>query len=164
MPGIANNGPFIPTETLDSMPATVDTPAIEGREVVLPPSRWVDEDKCRVGLEPKIKTMIPITLPNHVFKLIKRKPTTKAILDYFDVTYDGKVEVRKNKIIALKREYEPFFAYKSETLKQTFIRFNSLVADLDSLKVTYTDFEQVKKFIDSLPAKWKPVTDPLRKT
>ncbi|XP_071713095.1 uncharacterized protein [Rutidosis leptorrhynchoides] len=121
----------------------------------------MDEEKRRVGLDPKIKTMIAITLPNYVFKLIKGKPTVKAILYYLDVTYDGKDEVRQNKIIALKREYELFFAYKSETLKQTFIRFNSLVADLDSLKINYIDFEQVNKFIDSLPAKWKPVTDPL---
>ncbi|XP_071700039.1 uncharacterized protein [Rutidosis leptorrhynchoides] len=141
MPGIANNGPFIPTETLDSVPAIADTPTIPGTEVILPLSRWEDEDKCRVGIDPKIKTMIAITLPNHVFKSIKKKPTAKGILDYLDVTYDGTDEVRQNKIIALKREYELFFAYKSETLKQTLVRFNSLVADLDSLKVKYIDFE-----------------------
>ncbi|XP_071688052.1 uncharacterized protein [Rutidosis leptorrhynchoides] len=164
MPGIANNGPYVPITTIEVRPATKDSPVTEAREVDLPPSRWEDEDKLRVGLEPKIKTMIAITLPNHMFKLIKRKTSSKAILDYLDVTYGGKDEVRQNKIISLKRECELFFGYKNETLKKTFVRFNSLVANLDNLKVKYTDFEQVNRFTDSLPTKLKPVTNPLRTT
>ncbi|XP_071718930.1 uncharacterized protein [Rutidosis leptorrhynchoides] len=92
------DGSFVPTENIASVPPTADAPAIPGREVVLPPSEWDAENKRHVGLDPKIRTMLAITLPNPLFKLIKGKLNAKFMIDYLDVTYEGMGEMTMMKL------------------------------------------------------------------
>ena len=55
-----------------------------------------------------------------------------------------------------------FFSYKDESLRDTYIKFTLLISDLEVVNVTYSNFEMVNKFIDSLPPNWKTTTAPLK--
>ena len=66
------------------------------------------------------------------------------------MAFEGTDEVRRTNVNNVNRKYEHFFAQKSETLTETFNRFNCLVNDMRRLSLEKHRGELVLKFLDSL--------------
>ncbi|KAI3767019.1 hypothetical protein L2E82_17100 [Cichorium intybus] len=78
------------------------------------------------------------------------------------VAFEGTAEVIAAQENTLNRKYEHFFAYKNETITQTFNRFNCLVNDMRRFNIVKLDSVLVLKFLDSLDDKWEHHVDVLK--
>ncbi|XP_059291073.1 uncharacterized protein LOC132044597 [Lycium ferocissimum] len=74
--------------------------------------------------------------------------------DKLEVTYEGTSKVRETKINALRHDYEAFMMKDDENIESMFARFSKIIGELKSLGVTYTNSQQVRKLVRSLPKTW----------
>ncbi|XP_060182962.1 uncharacterized protein LOC132612907 [Lycium barbarum] len=82
---------------------------------------------------------------------ISKCETAKEMWDKLKVTYEGTTKVRENKIDALQHEYEAFMMKDDENIEGMFARLSKIICELKSLEVTYTNSQQVRKLVRSLP-------------
>ncbi|XP_059279683.1 uncharacterized protein LOC132033660 [Lycium ferocissimum] len=75
--------------------------------------------------------------------------------DKLEVTYEGTSKVRETKIDALRHDYEAFMMKDDENIESMFTRFSKIIGELKSLGVTYTNSQQVRKLVRSLPKTWE---------
>ena len=81
--------------------------------------------------------------------------TAKEMWDKLEVTYEGTSKVRETKIDALRHDYEAFMMKDDENIESMFTRFSKIIGELKSLGVTYTNSQQVRKLVRSLPKTWE---------
>ncbi|KAJ9561184.1 LOW QUALITY PROTEIN: hypothetical protein OSB04_006344 [Centaurea solstitialis] len=72
-------GPYVPTQTVLSVPATNTEPAIPPREMEKPVPNWTDEDKRLVSIDTKARSLISMSLPDDAFHSICHLRTAKEI-------------------------------------------------------------------------------------
>ncbi|GJZ70013.1 retrovirus-related pol polyprotein from transposon TNT 1-94, partial [Tanacetum coccineum] len=71
------------------------------------------------------------------------------------ITHQGNSQVKNCKIELLTQEYEKFSISSKETIDSGFTRINSIVTSLKSLDLDYYSKNHVRKFIRTLPLKWR---------
>ncbi|GJR40663.1 retrovirus-related pol polyprotein from transposon TNT 1-94 [Tanacetum coccineum] len=71
------------------------------------------------------------------------------------ITHQGNSQVKNCKIELLTQEYEKFSISSKETIDSGFTRINSIVTSLKSLDLDYYSKNYVRKFIRTLPLKWR---------
>nr|KYP42209.1 hypothetical protein KK1_036393 [Cajanus cajan]KYP52314.1 hypothetical protein KK1_025790 [Cajanus cajan] len=81
----------------------------------------------------------------HSFKSAKKMWDTLAL------TYEGSLEVKRNKLSLLARKYELFEMEENESIQTMFGRFQTIVNELSFLGRTYDNFDHVDKLLCSLP-------------
>ncbi|KAJ9538908.1 hypothetical protein OSB04_031641 [Centaurea solstitialis] len=74
------------------------------------------------------------------------------------IQYEGADALIESKKIHLIRQYEKFIATKGETLAQTHQRFNSLLIDLKTYGIVYSNSQVITKFMETLPEYWETYT------
>nr|KYP57053.1 hypothetical protein KK1_003307 [Cajanus cajan] len=82
--------------------------------------------------------------------------------DTLALTYEGSLEVKRNKLSLLARKYELFEMEESESIQTMFGRFQTIVNELSFLGRTYDNFDHIDKLLRSLPRKWRPQVTTLR--
>nr|KYP47488.1 hypothetical protein KK1_030885 [Cajanus cajan] len=76
--------------------------------------------------------------------------------DTLDLTYEGSLEVKRNKLSLLARKYELFEMEESESIQTMFGRFQTIVNELSFLGRTYDNFDHIEKLLRILTRKWRP--------
>ncbi|KAF7812007.1 uncharacterized protein G2W53_032983 [Senna tora] len=85
--------------------------------------------------------------------------TAKQMCDKLQVTNEGTSKVKEIKINMLVHEYKLFMKKKNERIDDMFNKFLKILGDLKALERPYSDREQVRKFLRSLPKLWKSKVD-----
>ncbi|XP_020237332.1 uncharacterized protein LOC109817258 [Cajanus cajan] len=88
--------------------------------------------------------------------------SAKQMWDTLVLTYEGSVEVKRNKLSLLARTYELFEMEESESIQPMFGRFQMIVNELSFLGRTYDNFDHIDKLLRNLPRKWRPQVTALR--
>ncbi|GJX17238.1 hypothetical protein Tco_0218070 [Tanacetum coccineum] len=70
-------------------------------------------------------------------------------------THQGNSQVKSCKINLLTQEYKNFSISNEETIDSDFTRFNAIVTSLKSLDPDYSSNNHVRKFLCTLPLKWR---------
>ncbi|KAI3684855.1 hypothetical protein L6452_34082 [Arctium lappa] len=154
IPEYIENGPYEPVIIIVAVPATATTEAVPERYVVKEIRQWSDEDKKKVGIDARAKTIISMSLPDEVFHSIIHLKTSKEMWETICVQYEGTTEIQETRKINLVRQYESFIAGKNESLSDIHQRFNCLIIDLRTVGRTYSNSEVLTKFLESLPESW----------
>ncbi|KAI3523649.1 hypothetical protein L1887_01928 [Cichorium endivia] len=155
MPDILKNGTYIHhfTVTKDGVPV---------EKKATPPHEFTEDDKRLVNLDARARAAIGNSLPYEIYHLVQNCLTAKEMLSTLTVAFEGTAEVLAAQENILNRKYEHFFAYKNETITQTFNRFNCLVNDMRRFNIIKLDSVLVLKFLDSLDDKWEHHVDVLK--
>nr|KYP66518.1 Copia protein [Cajanus cajan] len=82
--------------------------------------------------------------------------------DTLVITYEGSLEVKRNKLSFLVRKYELFEMEENESIQTIFGRFQTIINELSFLGRTYDKFDHIEKLLRSLPRKWRPQVTALR--
>ncbi|KAI3707057.1 hypothetical protein L6452_25245 [Arctium lappa] len=154
IPEYIENGPYEPVRIIAAVPATATTEAVPERYVIKEIRQWSDEDKKKVGIDARAKTIISMALPDEVFHSIMHLKTSKEMWETICVQYEGTTEIQETRKINLVRQYESFIAGKNESLSDVHQRFNCLIIDLRTIGRTYSNSEVLKKFLECLPESW----------
>ncbi|KAI3697975.1 hypothetical protein L6452_31082 [Arctium lappa] len=154
IPEYIENGPYEPVRIIAAVPATATTEAVPERYVVKEIRQWSDEDKKKIGIDARAKTIISMALPDEVFHSIMHLKTSKEMWETICVQYEGTTEIQETRKINLVRQYESFIAGKNESLSDIHQRFNCLIIDLRTVGRTYSNSEVLTKFLESLPESW----------
>ncbi|KAI3702020.1 hypothetical protein L6452_27606 [Arctium lappa] len=154
IPEYVASGPYEPFIVIVVVPATVTNPAVPERYAIKEIRQWSDEDKKKVGLYAKAKTIISMALPDEALHSIMHLKTAKEMWDTICVQYEGTTEVQETRKINLVRQYESFIAGKNESLSDVHRRFNCLIIDLRTAGRTYSNSEVLTKLLECLPESW----------
>ncbi|KAI3678411.1 hypothetical protein L6452_37702 [Arctium lappa] len=154
IPEYIENGPYEPVRIIAAVPVTATTEAVPERYVVKEIRQWSDEDKKKVGIDARAKTIISMALPDEVFHSIMHLKTSKEMWETICVQYEGTTEIQETRKINLVRQYESFIAGKNESLSDVHQRFNCLIIDLRTVGRTYSNSEVLTKFLECFPESW----------
>ena len=83
---------------------------------------------------------------------------SKEVCDTIQILCEGTEQVRENKMQLLIQQYEHFHFKQSETLSDTYSRFQKLLNALKLFGRLYSTKDTNLKFLRSLPKEWKPMT------
>ncbi|KAI3692485.1 hypothetical protein L6452_32301 [Arctium lappa] len=101
IPEYIENGPYEPVRIIVAIPATATTKVVPERYVVKEIRQWSDEDKKKVGIDVRAKTIISMDLPDKVFHSIMHLKTSKEMWETICVQYEGTTEIQETRKINL---------------------------------------------------------------
>ncbi|KAJ0915577.1 putative transcription factor interactor and regulator CCHC(Zn) family [Helianthus annuus] len=113
-----------------------------------------DDDKKKFELEKKAFMILTQALHRDIYHQFVYCTTTKSLWDMLTLRCEGNAQSRKIKQELLKKEFEGFTCMENEGLAELSTRFHHLLSEMFAFRVTATPQEMVKRFADSLPAKW----------
>ncbi|KAI3770554.1 hypothetical protein L6452_01691 [Arctium lappa] len=87
------NGPYEPFVIIFVVPATATTAVVPERIVAKEIRQWSVEEKKKVGLDAKAKTIISMALPDEAFHSIMHLKTSKEMWDTICDQYEGATEI-----------------------------------------------------------------------
>ena len=125
---------------------------------------WSDEDKKKVALDSKARSILIIALPDGISHPVINYQTAKEIWDTLVVLFEGTAKVKKNKRSLLIQQYKTFTSKLDESLTETYERFNCLLNDLRLHGTEYDNEDMLIKFIRSLSSEWDGIMVAIRKT
>ncbi|KAL8115426.1 hypothetical protein AgCh_022063 [Apium graveolens] len=95
-----------------------------------------DVDKEQIAFDTSVRQTLMESLDHEIFNIVKGLTTTKKIWDKIEVVMESTAEVRNNKTLILKMEYDTFRMRKGESITDVYLRFSQLVLDLNLRGVT----------------------------
>ena len=106
----------------------------------------------------KAMNILFIGLDKDMFGNVINCTTSKEVWDTIQILCEGTEQVRENKMQLLIQQYEHFHFKQSETLSDTYIRFQKLLNAMKLYGRVYLIKDTNFKFLRSLPKEWKPMT------
>ncbi|VFQ76634.1 unnamed protein product [Cuscuta campestris] len=144
---IVKNGCNVPMKKVGE----VDFPKIE--------EEYTDEDCKKMELNAKAISMIYCGVNADDYRKMSRRETAKQMWEKLEITYEGTDQIREAKIDQLTHEYEFFSMKKNKKKEDMFERFSNIINPLNFLGKVYTDWELVRKVLQSLTPKWHSKVD-----
>ena len=123
-------------------------------KVIKTEEEWDKDDSRLIQLNAKAINMLYCALDANEFNRISACESAKEIWDKLKVTYEGTNQVKDSKISRLVHEYELFCMKSEESISEMFTRFTNIINSLKSLGKCYTNVENVRKILRSLPKNW----------
>ncbi|XP_071714742.1 uncharacterized protein [Rutidosis leptorrhynchoides] len=109
-----------------------------------------------VGKNYQAKLVLFNSLPRKEYERVFMFKSAKEIWDNLIITHQGNVQVIENKIELLVAQYEQFVILDDAKIDVAYSRFNNICSTLKDLGTIYTNKQYVRKFLRSLPSKWRP--------
>lgn len=110
-----------------------------------------DADKEQMALDTCVRQTLMESLDHEMFNVVKGLNTAKKIWDKIEVVMEGTSEVRSNKTLILKMEYDTFRIRKGESITDVYLRFSQLVLDLNLRGVTLPMVEVNTRYLRNQP-------------
>ena len=127
------NGPYVPTTIIHTVPVIATTTAIAERIIVKEVTQWTDDDKKLVNIDTKARSLLSMSFPDDVFHYVSHLRSAQEIWNTLCVQLKGIDSLLESRKINLVRKYEMFISTKGETLSQMHQRFNCLLIDLKTV-------------------------------
>ena len=137
------NGPHIPTKT------------VEGTTLVKLEREWNEVDVKLIELNCKAMSSLYCALDPNEYNRVSGCDSAKEIWDKLEVTYEGTNQVKESKMSMLVHEYELFVMKTDENISEMSTRFTNIMNCLKALGKFYTNEENVRKILRSLPKRWE---------
>ncbi|XP_060190878.1 uncharacterized protein LOC132620203 [Lycium barbarum] len=135
-------------------------PNVDGKDIntkIGLESHGVTKDQQKtLSTNAREKALLYCAVSGEEYAKISNCETAREMWEKLEITYEGTSKVRETKIDALRHDYEAFSMKDDENIESMFIRFSKIIGELKSLGVTYTNSQQVRKLVRSLPKTWKP--------
>ena len=109
----------------------------------------------RIELNCKAMSSLYCALDPNEFNSVSGCDSSKEIWDKLEVTYEGTSQVKESKMSMLVHEYELFLMKKDENISEMSTRFTNIINFLKSLGKAFTNEENVRKILRSLPKRWE---------
>ncbi|MQL77280.1 hypothetical protein Taro_009694 [Colocasia esculenta] len=127
----------------------------EGDLVVLNSrEKWTDEDKKKISLNSKAKSILYCALSKKEFNRISACKSVMEMWEKLKITYEGTDKVRETMIDILVAQYEKFQMQQGESITQMYSRFTDITNGLAGLGKSYDMGDMVRKILRSLLALW----------
>nr|KYP31554.1 hypothetical protein KK1_048052 [Cajanus cajan] len=120
-----------------------------GREI--PKGRWNENQKQIFMLNSKARNPLLCALTEEEYTKVHSFKSAKQMWDILAITYEGSLEVKRNKLSLLVRKYELFKMEENKSIQTMFGRFQTIVNELSFLGRTYDNFDHIDKLLPSLP-------------
>ncbi|MQL89710.1 hypothetical protein Taro_022291 [Colocasia esculenta] len=117
---------------------------------------WTDEDKKKISLNRKAKSILCCVLSKKEFNRISACKSAMEMWEKLRITYEGTDKIRETRIDILVAQYENFQMQSGESITQMYSRFTDITNGLAGLGKTYEIGDMVRKVLRSLPASWTP--------
>ena len=147
---VLTEGPYVPYVTTSVALNTDGSP----RRTPKPQDQWSEEDRRLVDLDTKLMNMIISAIPPTLVPTLILFKNAKTMWDELLTQFEGTADTIATRKVALNKKYETFFAIPNESLTDTYIRFTSLLNQLEGLGVKKDKEIVLEKFCDILPSKW----------
>ncbi|XP_020208548.1 uncharacterized protein LOC109793492 [Cajanus cajan] len=131
-----------------------------GREI--PKGRWSENQKQRFVLNSKARNALMCALTKEEYTKVHSFKSAKQMWDTLSITYEGSLEVKRNKLSLLGRKYQLFEMEENEFIQTMFGRFQTIINEHPFLGRTYDNFDHIDKLLHNLPRKWRPQVTALR--
>ncbi|MQL86331.1 hypothetical protein Taro_018864 [Colocasia esculenta] len=118
--------------------------------------KWTDEDKKKISLNSKVKSILCCALSKKEFNRISACKSAMEMWENLRLTYEGTDKVKETRIDILVSQYERFQMQSEESITQMYSRFTDITNGLAGLGKTYDIGYMVRKILRSLPASWTP--------
>ena len=125
-------------------------------------SEYTEEDEKEVYKDKKAMNILFNGFDKDMFDNVITCTTSKKVWDIVHIICEGTEQVRENKMQLLIQQYEHFYFNQSETLRDTYSRFQKLLNTLKLYGKVYSIKDANIKFLRFLPKEWKPMTVSLR--
>ncbi|MQL97941.1 hypothetical protein Taro_030645 [Colocasia esculenta] len=118
--------------------------------------KWTDEDKKKISLNSKAKSILCCALSKKEFNRILACRSAMEMWEKLRFTYEGTDKVKETRIDILVAQYERFQMQSGESITQMYSRFTDVTNGLAGLGKTYDIRDMVRKILRSLLASWTP--------
>ncbi|MQM11562.1 hypothetical protein Taro_044470 [Colocasia esculenta] len=118
--------------------------------------RWMEDDKKKIFLNCKAKSILCCALSKKEFNRISACKSAMEMWEKLRITYERTNKVKETRIDILVTQYERFQMQPGETITQMYSRFTDITNGLAGLGKTYEMGDMVRKVLRSLPASWTP--------
>ncbi|KAK9071824.1 hypothetical protein SSX86_008253 [Deinandra increscens subsp. villosa] len=127
-----------------------------------PLDKYVESDYTALEFDHKAYWTLQAALLNSILSGFKGYKTTFDLWNALSEMYEGTSEVKENKKDALKQKYENFTFKSGETMTNQYLRFVSLLDELQKVDVKLDQVDVNRKFLRSLPSVWIVYTVSIR--
>ncbi|MQL68234.1 hypothetical protein Taro_000524 [Colocasia esculenta] len=100
-------------------------------------NKWTDEDKKKISLNSKAKSILCCALSKKEFNIISACKSTMEMWEKLRLTYKGTDKVKETRIDILVTQYERFQMQAGESITQMYSRFTDITNGLAGLGKTY---------------------------
>ncbi|MQM05664.1 hypothetical protein Taro_038473 [Colocasia esculenta] len=118
--------------------------------------KWTEEDKKKISLNCKAKSILCCALSKKEFNRIFACKSAMEMWAKLWITYEGTNKVKETRIDILVTQYERFHMQPGESITQMYSRFIDITNGLAGLGRTYEMGDMVRKILRFLPASWTP--------
>ncbi|MQM15614.1 hypothetical protein Taro_048563 [Colocasia esculenta] len=112
--------------------------------------KWTDEDKKKISLNSKAKSILCCALSKKEFNKISACKSTMEMWEKLRLTYEGTDKVKETRIDILVAQYERFQMLPGESISQMYSRFTDITNGLAGLGKTYEIGDMVRKIPTNL--------------
>ncbi|MQL70312.1 hypothetical protein Taro_002638 [Colocasia esculenta] len=117
---------------------------------------WTDDDKKKISLNCKAKSILCCVLSKKEFNSISACKLAMEMWEKLIITYEGTDKVKETRMDILVAQYERFQIQPGESITQMYSRFTDITNGLAGLGKRYDMGDMVRKILRSLPASWTP--------
>ncbi|XP_059310629.1 uncharacterized protein LOC132061978 [Lycium ferocissimum] len=114
-----------------------------------------DTDKEAVQKDLKAKKILIRSLRSEEYNLIASCKTAKEIWDALKKVYEGSCRAKQLRIETLTTKYDFFKMKESESVRDMYTRFTSIIEELHSLGKIIEEHLLVRKLLWALPISWE---------
>ncbi|GJY58144.1 hypothetical protein Tco_0458036 [Tanacetum coccineum] len=127
-----------------------------------PKAQWFSDEKRVVNQDQRLKSIIISCLSDDIMEYVIICETTKDTWTDLVHSFEGPSDIKENRIMDLKLEYNTFGAKPSEILSHVYTRYKTLLNELSNDGVKLSKHEINVGFMNSLPKKWLSFSQGLR--
>ncbi|KAK9053707.1 hypothetical protein SSX86_024781 [Deinandra increscens subsp. villosa] len=127
-----------------------------------PLDKYVESDYTALEFDHKAYWTLQAALPNSILSGFKGYKIAFDLWNALSEMYEGTSEVKENKKDVLKQKYEKFTFKSGETMTNQYLRFVSLLDELQKVDVKLDQVDVNRKFLRSLPSMWTVYTVSIR--
>ncbi|KAK9071706.1 hypothetical protein SSX86_008135 [Deinandra increscens subsp. villosa] len=128
-------------------------------QIPKPLDKYVEADYTELEYDHKAYWTLQAALPNSILVGFKGYKTAHGLWNALSEMYEGSSEVKENKKDVLKQRYEKFTYKTGESMPNQYLRFVSLLDELQKVEVKTEQANANRKFLGSLPPAWTIYTN-----
>lgn len=134
---------------------TYPTQMVRGANRIVTQTTMTDDQRKAYNLEKKAYSFLTYGLNKDLFHSFKNCPTSKSLWEAIIKRFEGNDQLKKSRKDLLRKQFEVFSYVNDEDMDSLINRYFHLLSEMSESGLTYTDEEEITRFLDSLPPKYE---------